>query len=743
MLKRAGCVALSLAIICLLTVPTFSAKTSVHAENVLKQEEETEHDGLCIDHMRVNQLSDPYGVPADSLYFSWSIDSDQNNMIQTAYHILVSETMEDVEQRIYVYDSGWVESDESTNVSIDMEAEENHLYYWQVQIEDNDGRISALSAAQAFSTAVGNEWDSSKGIWAGTDDFVFLRAQKTVDMSEVEKIIFTVTAISPEDTRQYVYQLYINGECVGMGPSRINSDVLYYNIYDVTEFMQSGTNVVGAICYSETGHAFLGQMTAFYKNGTSEVLLDTDTSHSKWLVMPGDNAYGKTSATVSNLTYYTLAAENIDSTVYPHGWLETGFNATAWKEASAAGGISAYTLEPEESDPLLQYEVPSQSVKKLSDGSYLIDFGQEIVGSLKLTINSSDQQSISVYYGEELDSDGSVKYSMRTGNVYSETWTLKQGNQQIAGLNMKTFRYVQISGCADTITAGNITGLMVRQDFSDEASNFYSSNSILNDEYSLAKYTIKATSQNLYVDTQSRERQVYSGDLLINMTTAFSMECDYALAKRSLDYAISYPTWPAEYLLYSVLATWQYYLYSGDTEFLEKHYGQLQSLMSQFYIDSTGLVEKPAYTLLVDWPTSERDGYDTESSYYNTVLNAVYVGACESMADISAVLGKTDGENSYATAAQSVKACMILALYDADEGRYRDGLASDGTAVDHYAQQATAFALAYGIYSDQSMANTLGDSISKDGLNQTSVYATFFCCRVSTEATREPWPDRL
>ena len=179
-------------------------------------------DGLSVGDMRINLLSEPFGVSADALYFSWSIDSDQNDTAQTAYRIVIAQTAEQIAQEAYVYDTGWVESDSNTNVLTAMDAAENQLYYWQVQIRDNHGRTSELSAAQAFSTAVGSEWNASKGIWTGTDDFVFLRSETTVDMSDVEKVIFTATAISPEDTRQYVYNLYLNGECVGMGPSRVN-----------------------------------------------------------------------------------------------------------------------------------------------------------------------------------------------------------------------------------------------------------------------------------------------------------------------------------------------------------------------------------------------------------------------------------------------------------------------------------------------------------------------------------------
>ena len=51
--------------------------------------------------------------------------------------------------------------------------------------------------------------------------------------------------------------------------------------------------------------------------------------------------------------------------------------------------------------------------------------------------------------------------------------------------------------------------MMLRQEFDDNASDFISTNQVLNNAYQLAKYTIKAASQDLYVDSQNRERVPY------------------------------------------------------------------------------------------------------------------------------------------------------------------------------------------------------------------------------------------
>lgn len=47
---------------------------------------------------------------------------------------------------------------------------------------------------------------------------MFLRNKLSLD-KPVEKVIASVTAASTETTQQYVYQFYVNGQLVGLGPS--------------------------------------------------------------------------------------------------------------------------------------------------------------------------------------------------------------------------------------------------------------------------------------------------------------------------------------------------------------------------------------------------------------------------------------------------------------------------------------------------------------------------------------------
>lgn len=99
-------------------------------------------------------------------------------------------------------------------------------------------------------------------------EILLFQMEKSLDLSNVEKVLFATTATSPEYSRQYVYNLYVNGESIGVGPTRLDGNNLYYNVYDITDSLTNGQNVIGCACYAEQRRAFLGQLICYYKDGT-------------------------------------------------------------------------------------------------------------------------------------------------------------------------------------------------------------------------------------------------------------------------------------------------------------------------------------------------------------------------------------------------------------------------------------------------------------------------------------------
>lgn len=693
--------------------------------------------------LKVNLLDRPYGLANGVPAFSWMINSNSADIEQKAYRIVIGKRLADLWRGCYLFDTGRIISGNHTYVKPEGISEilkDNELYYWQVQVWD--GTESPLSAPQAFTTGIGGEWADRNGIWSGDGtgnaNFVFLRTAFSLESMEfAEKAILSVTASSPEKIRQYVYRIYMNGAFLGAGPARLgktgdDQEILYYNSYDVTNYLREGENVISAENYTVSDKSFLCQLTLFYRNGRKEILLNSGRDVGQWKAFDATELFGE--GLSIGTVYYTAAAENINACLYPVGWKEPGYDDSDWHTAVLRGPMrESALLEPYPAGNVSLFPQPAVLVEKREEGHYFIDFGKEFVGGLRLCVNSPKVARLTINCGEELNEDGSVRYAMRSTNVYQEFWTLRKGPQEISNIGMKTFRYAEIFNCPVELTPDMISGIALRQEFDESASFFQSSNELLNQIYALTKYTIKATNQDLYVDSQSRERLAYEGDALINMLSSYSFESSYALARFSGEYLNTHRTWPVEYALYSVIIAYLDYLYTGNTASIEANYDILKTKFYTEQLDSEkGLLHVcHSYvnrwdSVLVDWPQSEHDGYCFGEAYYNTVMNAVSCGAYFAMAEIARALGKEEDERQYVSLYGTLKRSMIAYLYDRECGAFCDGLKENGEKIAHYAQHATAFALAFGIYDSPEMAARLADKIRRDGKIKTSVYGAFF-----------------
>lgn len=710
--------------------------TDVESDTKTDEQEEalaTAGTGNAPTNLRINLLKEPYGVSRDALSFSWEDSSSMGEQVE--YRILVHKRSKDFSKALY--DSGWVQGSDNSSVipaGISQKLENNQLYYWQVQVKDGSGTESNLSGAQAFTTAVGssvagdgNGWSSVEGSWAGSGKVAFFRTEVTKE-ANLEKAILSITATSTEASCQYVYNLYVNGQEIGMGPQRQDGSVLYYDTYDISDSLTSGSNAIGLLAYSETNQGILCQLTYFYSDGSKKVITNTGANRDQWKGMNGDSVYIGSDNSSIGTGYYAAKRDNINSRSYPVGWNQAGFSVSGWSNLYASGTMSGMTLTAGETEHMKRHEVTPVSVKAVN-GAYLVDFGKEIIGSIQLNINCS-AANITLEYGEELDSSGNVIYKLATGNVYQETWSLKSGSQTLSGIGMKTFRYVTIRNLPTGISTSNVKGLAIYQDFDENASSFSSSNSTLNNLYNLTKYTSKVNGQVLYVDSQNRERKAYEGDAMVIAMNNYSYGHTMASSKYTAEYLINHTTWPAEYSLYNIILVYQNYLETGDIRTLASAYEGLKGkTLLDYYDANMGLLKEintSTQRTIVDWPTTNRDNYDMTNAYYNTVLNATAVGAYESMAKIASALGYGGDSSYYQSLSNTIRNSLISRMYNSSKGRFCDGLKQSGEAVSHCSQQATAWALAFGIYSSQSMSDTLAASIETDGEVKCSIFGSYF-----------------
>ncbi|MDE6987131.1 MAG: alpha-rhamnosidase, partial [Bacteroides acidifaciens] len=99
------------------------------------------HAAIGIADLRTEQLKNPLGIDTRQPRLGWRIESNEQNVIQTAYHILVASSPELLAQgKGDCWDSGKIESDASQWVTYQGNSLKlNDPYYWKVKVYTNKG----------------------------------------------------------------------------------------------------------------------------------------------------------------------------------------------------------------------------------------------------------------------------------------------------------------------------------------------------------------------------------------------------------------------------------------------------------------------------------------------------------------------------------------------------------------------------------------------------------------------------
>jgi len=389
------------------------------------------------------------------------------------------------------------------------------------------------------------------------------------------------------------------------------------------------------------------------------------------------------------------------------------------------------------------------------DHVYFADFGKDAFSAIEVTLESENGgETVEIAVGEIYD----PFYERIERNPLSKycifrkmTLTLEKGRHAYRpvlppstgllkspiGGEIAPFRYCEITGYEKELLPEDVIQIALFGKVDMNAASFSCSDSMLEEIWEFCRYTIRATTLfGCYIDGE-RERLPYEGDSYLTALSHYCCDADYTMAKRSIDYLMTHPTWPTEYFQLMPLLALDYFLYSGDLETLENWYSPLkEKLLLPFALDGvlldprkahekfsdeeimklTGLCKHFAhwYRDMVDWPAAERDEYDfgdittnsellprsplrmksIEISYANFVPNAFHVAALRAMSRIAGTLGKAGDEKFYSERADAVKAKLRETMLDLKD---RSGLFFDCPGSWHTAVMTDAMALFAGI----------------------------------------------
>ncbi|OAV43136.1 sulfatase-like hydrolase/transferase [Lewinella sp. 4G2] len=391
-----------------------------------------------------------------------------------------------------------------------------------------------------------------------------------------------------------------------------------------------------------------------------------------------------------------------------------------------------------------------------------VDFGKHGFANMELTHTARRDGELTIEIGEKLkngkldpEPGGHIRYQkmqlpVRKG---THTYTLPivpdERNTKPLAVHLPDsipvlmpFRYCAVAGAGQGLSKTDFTQLVYTSFWDEDASYFTSDNSVLNQVWELCRYSMKATSfANLYVDGD-RERIPYEADAYLQQLSHYSTDREYAIGRRTIEYFMEYPTWPTEWQQHVPLMFHADYMYTGDTELIEKYYDDLKHKALLELVGEDDLVSStrvtPAFMKklgfgdrkdklkdIVDWPPpnwqgnpdvpGERDGFVFMDN--NTVINALFYKNMLIMSEFADLLGKTDEALEFKIRALKVKQAVNNTLLDRERGRYVDG---EGT--DHASVHANMFPLAFGMV-PEAYRESVGAYIKSRGM-ACSVYGS-------------------
>jgi alpha-L-rhamnosidase len=324
-----------------------------------------------------------------------------------------------------------------------------------------------------------------------------------------------------------VYEPYLNGHVVGdhvLAPGWTSyHHRLRYQIFDVTEHLAVGRNAIGAIVgegwyrgrlgfgggrrnvYGER-LGLLAQLEVEYADGTSERLV-TDTA---WRAATGP----------------ILSSELYDGEVYDArleqpGWAAPGYDDNDWAPVEAlAWDLGRLAVPP--GPPVRRTAVVEPvSVSRLPSGRLLLDFGQNLVGRLRIAVQGAAGHTVTLRHAEVLENGELAARPLRRARA-TDTYILRgQGLEQWEPrFTFHGFRYAEMDGWPGELKPGAIRAVVCHSDL-ERIGWFECSDPLVNQFHENVVWSMRGNFLDIPTDCPQRdERLGWTGDIQVFAPTA-------------------------------------------------------------------------------------------------------------------------------------------------------------------------------------------------------------------------------
>ncbi len=459
---------------------------------------------------------------------------------------------------------------------------------------------------------------------------------------------------------------------------------LQYQVYDVTSMIRDGRNAIGVTLGSGwyRGYiAFDGKHEFYGKDAALLFQLEltyTDGSH-QWI--GSDSSWKSATGSIRNSEIYN--GEKIDANLEQSGWDRTGFDDSHWDGVKTAD-FSFDNLVATENEPIRAQETFAPAkIFTTPKGERVIDFGQNLVGWVRLTANGHKGDQIVLSHAEVLDRNGNFYTDNLRLAKARDTFILKGGGEENfePHFTFHGFRYISLEGYPGEFKPENVTAIVLHSDM-PQTGSFSCSNPLLNQLQHNIQWGVKGNFLDVQTDCPQRdERLGWTGDAQVFSRTAmFNRNVDPFFTKWLKDLtADQNPDGAVPHVIPDVLGPspreggaagwadaatvipWNCYLAYGDKQLLEQQYPSMRAWVECMHSRSDNELWATGFQF-GDWlfysPDDDHWGRSANTHKY-LIAQCFYAFSTEIVIKAAQALGKTSDQECYTERLQKIKQAFL------------------------------------------------------------------------------------
>ncbi|WP_461173416.1 glycoside hydrolase family 78 protein [Arthrobacter sp. Z1-9] len=533
-------------------------------------------------------------------------------------------------------------------------------------------------------------------------------------------------------TAHGLYEMEINGARVGtdiLSPGwTVYGQRLRYYTYDVTELVHQGDNALGSWLADGWYRGRIGFHDG-YRNLYGDkvgLLAQLHITHDDGSVtVVGSDTHWK--AAFGPIEFTGLyEGETYDARQLPSGWSHPGFDDAGWSPVVEVAREPSTLVAPDGPPVRCTEEVQPAAAFTSPAGKLLLDFGQNLVGRLRITVQGKPGDQITLRHAEVLQ-DGELFTRPLRRAISTDTYTIAGDGPETwePRFTIHGFRYAEIEGWTGGDIEDNVTARVYHTDM-ERTGWFDSSSPDLNRLHENVRWSMRGNFVDIPTDCPQRdERLGWTGDIQVFAPTAsFLYDCSGMLSSWLKDVAVEQlpdgtipwyvPVIPggdewtpirpgAVWGDVAVLTPWTIYERFGDTRILKDQYASAKA-----WVDLMDSKAGPSHLWntgfqLGDWldPTAPPHDPTAAKTDPYLVATAYFAWSALHLGKTASVLGNTADELHYTELGRAVAKAF------ADEYIFPTGTVAGD------AQTAYALAIVFDLFPSEDQKRRAGERLAQ------------------------------